>query len=408
MALNVVHTNTCQGGSVKSALHAPATSSLISTRSEFLRGSALTSFSRAPDLSSKSTIPAGKVLARASAPKETYYTVQKGDSLYRIAKQHDVKLSSLANANSIRIARRVPILPGQQLKIPGVKDRASLNEQERQRMAAKLKRIAETGHLSSTKEQLRASLVPRVPAQKANEVSRRSNVVASVAVDSRPAPSSSTQALGGFSLWQPAGVLLLLSAAFFYITRPKQTAAYVDPSVRKAQAVERSKLNLKPADLPTPLLPPTPPKPSVIRVEASAEGASTEPGTLRYSRVGSALFAVGSPRVLETMLSSRGQEVEARASIAPPQYEAEKAEARKVLEERLAAARAAVSEGQRRAELARERAQQAEEAKEAVWGTVERIRELSSINEEVLRVAEQALAEVNFQKELASTRNQRR
>lgn len=51
------------------------------------------------------------------------------------------------------------------------------------------------------------------------------------------------------------------------------------------------------------------------------------------------------------------------------------------MEERLAAARMQVTETQRRAELARERAAQAAEAKEAVWGTVERIRELSSINE---------------------------
>jgi hypothetical protein len=72
---------------------------------------------------------------------------------------------SLANANSIKIARRVPILPGQRLKIPAVKDRAILNKQEKRRMQEKLKRIAEGPHLSSSREQLRASLIPRVPAQ---------------------------------------------------------------------------------------------------------------------------------------------------------------------------------------------------------------------------------------------------
>lgn len=146
--------------------------------------------------------------------------------------------------------------------------------------------------------------------------------MASVAVDSRPTPPSRSQdgfSFGGFPLWQPAGVLLLLGAAFYYFTRPNPPASYVDPSIRKSQAVERSKLNLKPAELPPLPKPAGLPKPSVMRVEASAEDGSDEPGTLRYSRVGSALFAVGSPRVLESMLSSRAQDTEARFNVAPPQ-----------------------------------------------------------------------------------------
>jgi hypothetical protein len=65
-------------------------------------------------------------------------------------------------------------------------------------------------------------------------------------------------------------------------------------------------------------------------------------------------------------------------NLPPAQYAAERLEARKVLEERLAVARAQLLETHRRAEIAKAKAQQALEASEAAWITVERFRELSS------------------------------
>ena len=44
----------------------------------------------------------------AAAPKE--YTVPSGDTLYRIAKAHDVSVKSLAEANGKTLGRFVPIV----------------------------------------------------------------------------------------------------------------------------------------------------------------------------------------------------------------------------------------------------------------------------------------------------------
>lgn len=152
-----------------------------------------------------------------------------------------------------------------------------------------------------------------------------------MAVDTRPVPQSRRPAAGWFSFWQPASILLLIGAALFIKLKPAAKTA--DPNLRKPQAVKSSRLKLKPAPpFPSPLqsstLQSSPPKSSTPVVEASADTAegsgnwvNTPESKLRFTRVGSTLFSVGSPRVLESLLSSSAQlpRVVTRTSLGPSQ-----------------------------------------------------------------------------------------